>query len=243
VTALDEISLKVQQGELVVILGPSGSGKTTLLRIVAGLDNPSQGAVFLEDKRIDSCGPISECGMIFQAYTAFPWLTVRENIRFGLKYKRDIDSDEQKKIVDRLLALVGLRDFENAFPKELSGGMKQRVALARALAASPKILLMDEPFSALDAMTRAELQREFVALSNRDKFTSLFVTHDLDEALLIGDRVILLTPRPGRILAEYNVGSRLGTRRDRHHPQFLELRQEIYAAMSDAVETAASIDI
>jgi ABC-type nitrate/sulfonate/bicarbonate transport system ATPase subunit len=135
------------------------------------------------------------------------------------------------------LDLVGLKAFDSAFPKELSGGMKQRVALARSLAASPRVLLMDEPFGALDALTRTELQREFIRLTKRDRFTTIFVTHDLDEALLLGDRIILLTPRPGRVLADYSLGSRIYNR-DRRDPEFVRLRQEIYTTMSDAVENA-----
>jgi len=239
ISAVEDITLDVNQGELLVLLGPSGSGKTTLLRMIAGLENPSTGAIYLDGTKVDSSGPVPGFGMIFQAYTAFPWLTVKENIAFALKYKQGVSRTHRQDIVQHLLNLVGLSNFADAFPKELSGGMKQRVALARALAAHPKVLLMDEPFNALDALTRAQLQSEFVKLSNQDHFTTLFVTHDLDEALLIADRIILLTPRPGRILAEYNLRSCLRNR-DRHDSRFLELRQEIYSAMSDSVEIAVS---
>lgn len=239
ITAIDGIHIELNEGELLVLLGPSGSGKTTLLRIIAGLEEPSEGCILLDNRRIDSSGPVPDCCLIFQSYTAFPWLTVRENIAFGVKYKANVDTKDHNEIVNRLLNLIGLCGFEGAFPKELSGGMKQRVALARALASNPRILLMDEPFSALDVLTRAELQREFIKLRERNHFTSIFVTHDLDEALLLADRVIVLTPHPGRIQTEYNLRVELRNR-GRHDPQFLRLRQEIYAGMSDAVDAAVS---
>jgi ABC-type nitrate/sulfonate/bicarbonate transport system ATPase subunit len=193
--ALDETNLGVEDNDFICILGPSGCGKSTLLRIVAGLDTPTTGRVLLEGQPVERPGP--DRGMVFQSYTLFPWLTVRENILFGAR------STTEK--TDRLIGQVGLRGFENHYPKMLSGGMQQRTALARALANDPKILLLDEPFGALDNQTRALMQELLLGIWEADRKTVLFVTHDIDEAIFMANRVTVMSARPGRIKSELRV--------------------------------------
>ena len=189
--ALEKIDLTVDDNDFITILGPSGCGKSTLLRIVAGLEQPSTGRVLLDGAPVSRPGP--DRGMVFQSYTLFPWLTVRENIRFGALATPEI--------ADALIGKVGLRGFENHYPKMLSGGMQQRTALARALANDPKILLLDEPFGALDNQTRALMQELLLGIWEADRKTVLFVTHDIDEAIFMANRVAVMSARPGRIKA------------------------------------------
>jgi len=189
--ALEKIDLTVDDNDFITILGPSGCGKSTLLRIVAGLEQPSTGRVLLDGAPVSRPGP--DRGMVFQSYTLFPWLTVRENIRFGALATPEI--------ADALIGKVGLRGFENHYPKMLSGGMQQRTALARALANDPKILLLDEPFGALDNQTRALMQKLLLGIWEADRKTVLFVTHDIDEAIFMANRVAVMSARPGRIKA------------------------------------------
>jgi len=193
--ALDPTDLTVEDNDFISILGPSGCGKSTLLRIVAGLDAPSSGRVVLDEETVTRPGP--DRGMVFQSYTLFPWLTVRQNILFGQRA-----TDE---VVDRLIERVGLRGFENHFPKMLSGGMQQRTALARALANDPKILLLDEPFGALDHQTRSLMQELLLGIWEADRKTVLFVTHDIDEAIFMANRVAVMSARPGHIKAELRI--------------------------------------
>jgi NitT/TauT family transport system ATP-binding protein/sulfonate transport system ATP-binding protein len=193
--ALDRTDLVVEDNDFISILGPSGCGKSTLLRIVAGLDVPSSGRVMLDGEPVARPGP--DRGMVFQSYTLFPWLTVRQNILFGQRATEEV--------VDRLIARVGLRGFENHFPKMLSGGMQQRTALARALANDPKILLLDEPFGALDHQTRSLMQELLLGIWETDQKTVLFVTHDIDEAIFMGNRVAVMSARPGRIKADLRI--------------------------------------
>ena len=200
--ALEPTDLTVGDNDFVTILGPSGCGKSTLLRIVAGLDRPSGGRVMLDGRAVT--GPGADRGMVFQSYTLFPWLTVRENIAFGLR-ERGISPAERNKVADRFIQQVGLSGFENHWPKQLSGGMQQRTAIARALANDPKILLLDEPFGALDNQTRALMQEMLLGIWERDQKTVLFVTHDIEEAIFLGSRVIVMSARPGRIKAEIAV--------------------------------------
>ncbi len=198
---LDRISIQVRRREFVAIVGPSGCGKSTLARIIAGLEFPTDGEVLLEGQSVDRPG--SDRGMVFQGYTLFPWLTVKGNVMFGLQVgdKREklekFDSETQAR---EWIHLVGLSKFENAYPHELSGGMKQRVAIARALANKPRILLMDEPFGALDAQTRAQMQSYLLHIWRHVDVTILFITHDLDEAVHLSDRVLVLGTNPSRIL-------------------------------------------
>jgi NitT/TauT family transport system ATP-binding protein len=200
--ALEPTNLAISDNDFVTILGPSGCGKSTLLRIIAGLDRPSSGRVLLDGHEVTSPG--ADRGMVFQSYTLFPWLTVRENIAFGLQ-ERGISQAERRKIADAFIHQVGLTGFENHWPKQLSGGMQQRTAIARALANDPKILLLDEPFGALDNQTRALMQEMLLGIWERDQKTVLFVTHDIEEAIFLGSRVIVMTARPGRIKAELTV--------------------------------------
>jgi NitT/TauT family transport system ATP-binding protein len=194
--ALEPTDLVVGDADFVTILGPSGCGKSTMLRIVAGLETPTTGRVRLDGRPVD--GPGAERGMVFQSYTLFPWLTVAENIAFGLREK-GIPTPERRAVVDEWIGQVGLKGFENHYPKMLSGGMQQRTAIARALANEPKILLLDEPFGALDNQTRALMQELLLSVWETHKKTVLFVTHDIEEAIFMGNRVAVMTARPGRV--------------------------------------------
>jgi ABC-type nitrate/sulfonate/bicarbonate transport system ATPase subunit len=200
--ALQATDLEVQENDFVTILGPSGCGKSTLLRIVAGLDQPTAGDVLLDGRDIH--GPGADRGMVFQSYTLFPWLTVRENVCFGLR-ERGLPRAEQLEVAGAFIAKVGLRGFENHYPKQLSGGMQQRVAIARALANGPRMLLMDEPFGALDHQTRELMQELLLGIWEAEKKTVLFVTHDIDEAVFMGSRVVVMSARPGRIKLDRGV--------------------------------------
>jgi NitT/TauT family transport system ATP-binding protein len=196
VTALDGISLNVEKNEFAAIVGPSGCGKSSLLRLVAGLIEPSAGQIRLDGQVVTRPG--RDRGMVFQSYTLFPWLTVKQNVEFGPRLA-GMRTGERARVSQRILAEVGLEAFENAYPKLLSGGMMQRVALARALANEPEILLMDEPFGALDSQTRSLMQELLLRIWEHSHKTVLFITHDIDEAILLGDRVYVMTARPGRI--------------------------------------------
>ena len=194
--ALQATDFEVAENEFVTILGPSGCGKSTLLRIVAGLDRPTAGEALLDGQRIQ--GPGADRGMVFQSYTLFPWLNVRDNVCFGLR-ERGLPRAEQLEVADGYLAKVGLKGFERHFPKQLSGGMQQRTALARALANRPRMLLMDEPFGALDHQTRELMQELLLGIWEAERTTVLFVTHDIDEAVFMASRVVVMSARPGRI--------------------------------------------
>ena len=193
--ALERTDLEVQDNDFICILGPSGCGKSTLLRIVAGLDQPTTGRVVLDGQAVERAGP--DRGMVFQSYTLFPWLTVRENVLFGSRAKA--------RVADGLIVRMGLRGFENHYPKMLSGGMQQRTALARALANDPKILLLDEPFGALDNQTRALMQELLLGIWEADRKTVLFVTHDIDEAIFMANRVAVISARPGHIKSDVRI--------------------------------------
>ncbi len=202
ITALEEISFEVEDQEFAVLVGTSGCGKSTILRLVAGLLRPSEGQVLLEGRAVT--GPGADRGMVFQSYTLFPWLTVQRNVEFGPRLRR-VPPAERARLARHYLARVGLRGFEGVYPKELSGGMMQRVAIARALANDPAVLLMDEPFGALDAQTRVLMGELLVGIWEEAAKTVLFVTHDIEEALFLGDRVFVMTARPGRIREEIQV--------------------------------------
>jgi NitT/TauT family transport system ATP-binding protein len=201
--ALEPTSVSVEDNDFIAILGPSGCGKSTLLRIVAGLDHPTAGQVRLDGQPVHR--PSADRGMVFQSYTLFPWLTVRENICFGLR-EQGLPVARQREIADAFIAKVGLRGFEDHYPRTLSGGMQQRTALARALANDPKILLLDEPFGALDNQTRALMQELLLGIWETDRKTVLFVTHDIDEAIFMANRVVVMTARPGRVKCELAIG-------------------------------------
>jgi ABC-type nitrate/sulfonate/bicarbonate transport system ATPase subunit len=200
--ALEPTNLSVADNDFVTILGPSGCGKSTLLRMVAGLDTPTTGRIMLDGKAIT--GPGADRGMVFQSYTLFPWLTVSENISFGLR-ERGISQRQRNDIAKQWLEKVGLTSFANHFPKQLSGGMQQRTAIARALANDPKILLLDEPFGALDNQTRALMQELLLGIWERERKTVIFVTHDIEEAVFLASRVVVMSARPGRIKADLAV--------------------------------------
>ena len=202
VEALLPTTLSIADNDFITILGPSGCGKSTLLRIVAGLDAPTTGEVRLDGQLV--MGPGADRGMVFQSYTLFPWLTVEENIKFGLREK-SLPAVRQAEIAAHYIAKVGLAGFEDHYPKTLSGGMQQRTAIARALANDPRILLLDEPFGALDNQTRSLMQELLLSIWESERKTVLFVTHDIEEAIFMANRVVVMTARPGRIKAEVAV--------------------------------------
>ncbi len=194
--AVDDVSMTIQDGEFVVIVGPSGCGKTTFMNTIAGLVRPIKGRVLMDGQEIT--GPSAERGVVFQQFALFPWKTVYENIEFGLKY-RGIGKEQRAEIVRKYIQMVKLEGFENSYPHELSGGMKQRVAIARVYANRPQVLLMDEPFGALDAQTRTIMQEDLSEMFVSEKRTVLFITHSVEEAIYLGDRVVIMTARPGKI--------------------------------------------
>ena len=229
--ALEPTTFAMNEGEFVAIVGPSGCGKSTLLHIIGGLTEPSSGHMFLDGEEFFDPG--AERGMVFQAYTLFPWLTVRENVKFGPRMQK-LSLEEQEKRASHFLAEVDLHGFHQHFPKQLSGGMRQRVAIARALANAPRILLMDEPFGALDAQTRAVMQDLVLGIRKREKTTALLITHDIDEAIYLADRIFVMTARPGHFKAEIHVP--FGQDRDasaRDSTEFFELRKEVSHLLHD----------
>ncbi len=222
VDALQDIDLVVDENEFVCLLGPSGCGKSTLLRIVAGLEHPSSGSVAYRGKAIE--GPGRDRGMVFQEYSLFPWRTILDNIGLGLEFS-GISAEKRRRRSGEYLALVGLERFGSAYPHELSGGMRQRAAIARALANNPDLLLMDEPFGALDAYTRILLQQELLRIWQERRKTILFVTHGVDEAVFLADRIILMSSRPGRIRRIFPVD--MDRPRKRKDPRFGQLTDTI----------------
>jgi NitT/TauT family transport system ATP-binding protein len=199
---LDKVNFEVADGEFVCLLGPSGCGKTTILRLAAGLEAPNEGDLILDGKKIE--GVNKECGFVFHEYALFPWRTVKENIEFGPQVK-GLTKQEYDRISKHYIDLVGLNGFENHYPNELSGGMKQRVGIARAYANNPKLLLMDEPFGALDAQTRNLMQSELLRIWEKEHISVLFVTHSVDEAVYLGDKVVVMSARPGTVKEIFDV--------------------------------------
>ncbi len=220
--ALKDMSLEVDDGEFVCLLGPSGCGKTTVLRIVAGLETKTAGSVLVSGKEVSGAGP--DRGVVFQEFALFPWRTVRRNIEFGLEIK-DMPLSEREAISSRYIDLVNLEGFENVHPQQLSGGMKQRVGIARALANDPAVLLMDEPFGALDAQTRNLMQKELLRIWSATRKTILFVTHSVDEAVYLADRIVVMTARPGNVKREIQV--EIPRPRDRTSAEFISIRGEV----------------
>lgn len=230
-TALDSVSFEVPDQQFAVLVGPSGCGKSSLLYLTAGLAEPTSGDIYVGGQQVD--GPGADRGMVFQGYTLFPWLTVRKNIEFGLK-RRGMPAAERKEIVEFYLNEVGLLRFADNYSKQLSGGMMQRVAIARALANDPQILLMDEPFGALDSQTRLQMQQLLLKVWEHSKKTVLFVTHDIDEAILLGDRIFVMGARPGRIKEVLDVP--IGRPRNLDmvmDPQFIRMKRNIFHLLHD----------
>jgi len=226
IEALRDANFVVEKGEFVCLIGASGCGKSTLLRIVAGFEPPSAGEALMWDKPIT--GPAPDRGMVFQDYGLFPWLSVRQNIGFG-PASRGLPKAELRILVDRFVDMVGLSRFADAYPHQLSGGMKQRVAIARVLANDAEMVLMDEPFGALDAMTRERLQDELLDIWQRTKLTVLFVTHSIEEAIFLADRVVVMEPGPGRIASEHRI--ELPRPRDVSSPEFNAVRRDLSARL------------
>ncbi|WP_316193201.1 ABC transporter ATP-binding protein [Bradyrhizobium sp. SZCCHNRI1029] len=236
--ALEPVALTIGNNDFVTILGPSGCGKSTLLRIVAGLDHPTSGKVLLDGREVE--GPGADRGMVFQSYTLFPWLTVRENIAFGLR-ERGVPEDKRNAVADRFIQQIGLEGFENHWPKQLSGGMQQRCAIARALANDPKILLLDEPFGALDNQTRVLMQEMLLGIWERDQKTVLFVTHDIEEAIFLGSRVLVMSARPGRIKADIKIElPHPRSYKIKTSPEFIALKERLVEEIrAEALKVAA----
>jgi NitT/TauT family transport system ATP-binding protein len=235
--ALEDIDLQVEGGEFVTIIGPSGCGKSTLLNCVAGLTEHDSGSIRLDG--VELTGPGPERAVIFQQASLLPWRTVEQNVAYGLQLRRRFSSDEIARRVERVITLVGLSGFEHHYPHEISGGMQQRANVARALAIEPRLVLMDEPFGALDALTREMLQDELSALAGRMEQTTLFVTHDIEEAIFLGDRVVAMSTAPGRIIADLAVPfSRPRTRDVTDTEGFKSLVRELRLLLRPAERTS-----
>ncbi|GGN79672.1 ABC transporter ATP-binding protein [Nocardia rhizosphaerihabitans] len=240
-TAIDDITIEVGAGEFLVLVGPSGSGKSTLLDLLGGLSTPSSGQILLDGAPIT--GPGLDRGVVFQQYALLPWRTARANIQFGLEAK-GVARKERKQIADHYLELVGLAGFGDRYPHELSGGMKQRVAIARSLAFDPEVLLMDEPFAALDAQTRESLQDELLRIWRTTGKTILFITHGIDEAVYLGQRVAVLTSRPGRVKAVIDIDiDRTGDIDVRSSEQFRDYRHRIWTELQSEVSRAQQLEL
>jgi NitT/TauT family transport system ATP-binding protein len=224
--ALGGVTLDIADNEFVTVVGPSGCGKSTLLNILAGLEEPTGGEALIDGAPVEGPGP--ERGVIFQQYALFPWLTVRQNVEFGLKTKR-VAKAQRRERAEHFINMVGLTEFADALPKTLSGGMKQRCAIARAYAADPSILLMDEPFGALDALTRVKLQEQLLQTWSQDTRTVMFITHDVDEAVFLANRVVVMAARPGRVFDVVDVDLPYPRTEDmRLSPEFGALRNRVW---------------
>ena len=229
VPVLDSLSLAIADLEFVAIVGPSGCGKSTFLRIVDGLVSPDSGEIWLNGRKVN--GPGHGRGMVFQSFDLFPWRTALENVEFGLEMQK-LSRADRRGIARRWVERVGLKGFENAYPHQLSGGMQQRVGIARALAIDPEVLLMDEPFGSLDVQTRDLLQDELLAIWQRDRKTVLFVTHSIEEAIYLADRVLIFTPRPARIERVLEVPFERPRREEiKSDPRFVGLRQAVWQSL------------
>ena len=226
VVALNGANFDIHENEFVCVVGPSGCGKSTLLNIIGGLEEPTEGRVLVDGQEVTGPGP--DRGIVFQQYALFPWLTVLENVKFGLKLQGKSDK-EAEEIALKYIKLVELQDFVQSYPKELSGGMKQRVAIARAYAVNPKVLLMDEPFGALDAQTRTQLQSELLETWEKEQKTCFFITHDVEEAIILAQRVVIMYARPGRVKEIVDIYIPYPrTQETKMTPRFLELKNHIW---------------
>lgn len=222
--AMEHVSLNIEKGEFICLLGPSGCGKTTLLNSIAGFEGVSSGRITIDGKEVVE--PSDRNVTIFQNYGLLPWRTVQKNVELGLESKK-ISKKERAEIADKFINIVGLSKFSKSYPSQLSGGMQQRVAIARALAIDPEIIFMDEPFGALDALTRMNMQDEISRIWENQKKTIIFVTHDIEESIFLADRVVIMTPNPGKIKSIINVS--LARKRDRTSDDFLKIRDRIFA--------------
>lgn len=232
---LDNISLSIKPGEFISIVGSSGCGKSTLLRLIIGLEGNYKGEILLDGQHV--VGTSLDRGIVFQEHRLFPWLTVEQNIAIGVLNAEGSDAVKQKSVQEHI-ALVGLKGFETAYPHQLSGGMSQRVAIARALVNRPEVLLLDEPFGALDALTRNHLQQELERIWRAEGITAILVTHDVEEAVVLGDRVVVMQPRPGRIKRIVDVP--LSRVRDRNSKEFLAIKDDVLSEFGDKPIRAAS---
>ena len=242
VRALEDINLKVEPREFVSVIGPSGCGKTTLMNVVAGFLEPTQGRVLIDDEVVKGPGP-DRC-VVFQQYAVFPWLTVLENVEFGLKLQANFKPPEERRaIADYFIDLVGLNEFTAAYPKELSGGMKQRVAIARAYAVNPQVLLMDEPFGALDAQTRQFMQESLLDIWQKEKKTVIFITHGVEEAIFLSSRIVAMATRPGRIReivpVDITYPRQAGIKTD---PSFIKLRAQVEKIVREEFQKRLNTD-
>ncbi len=236
-TALDDITLTLRENQIVSFIGPSGCGKTTMLRLIAGLELPTRGRLSTFGEPIRGPGP--DRGMIFQAYTSFPWLTARKNVEYGMKIVGVPKAEREQKATE-MLKLVHLEEFENSYPHSLSGGMKQRVAIGRTLAQNPRVLLMDEPFGALDAQVRWEMQEMMIDVIERENKTVIAVTHDIEEAIYLADRIIFFTRQPGRIKADLPLEFKQERRFPRkeelfEQPGYIEMERQLFAMMREEI--------
>jgi len=236
-SALVDINLRIEEGEFVCLLGPSGCGKSTLLKIIAGLIPATSGRITINGKPVSGPGP--ERAVVFQDYALFPWMTVRDNVEFGLEARR-LPVAERREVSSRLLKVVGLSDFAERFPHQLSGGMKQRVSIARALAVDPSLLLMDEPFGALDAQTRHLLQDELLRIWREYRKTVVFVTHSIEEAIYLSDRIVVMTARPGRVKQIVVVSE--ARPRDMASADMNQRQREVRAVLNEEIARAAALE-
>lgn len=225
--ALNGVTMDIYDNEFICVVGPSGCGKSTLLNIIAGLHEATSGEVLVDGVKVEGTGV--ERGVVFQQYALFPWLTVKDNVLFGLKLKKELSKQQREEIAMKYIRMVGLEKFVNAYPKELSGGMKQRVAIARAYAVNPSILLMDEPFGALDAQTRTQLQTELLKTWEEEQKTCFFITHDVEEAILLATKVVVMSARPGRIKEVIDIDIPYPRNQEtKMDPRFTELKNYIW---------------
>jgi NitT/TauT family transport system ATP-binding protein len=240
--AVEDFSLNVQDGEFVTLVGPSGCGKSTFLNVVAGLQPTSRGEVLIEGKRVTGPGP--ERAMVFQDYGLMPWRTVEKNVQFGLEMQGRLNQQTLTLVRD-YIRLVGLSGFEQAYPRELSGGMRQRVGLARALATEPRILLMDEPFAAIDLITRELMQDELARIIGATKKTVLFVTHSVDEAIILGDRLVVVSARPGRVkkIIPINLPRPRSEKGLRGSKEYLTIREEVWEELAVEVQPGSGKEV
>ncbi len=241
-TALDDITLTLRESQIIIFIGPSGCGKTTMLRLIAGLELPTSGQLSTFGEAIRGPGP--DRGMIFQAYTSFPWLTVKKNVEYGMKIVGVPKAEREARAME-MLKLVHLDDFVDSYPHSLSGGMKQRVAIGRTLAQNPRILLMDEPFGALDAQVRWEMQEMMIEVIEREKKTVIAVTHDIEEAIYLADRIIFFSRQPGRIKADIPLEFKNGRRFPRKEelfdqPGYIEMERQLFAMMREEITGSAA---